>query len=730
MVADASDARESQDSPQALSILWQRKGLVAAIVLGAVVVATGTLQILTPRFTAETLIALNTRNGPTEPLLTTRTNVAAPPLTPVVVSTEIDILESRGLASQVVATLGLERDPEFNADLAPSLLPEAVVSSWKGLKEMVGLMSEPQDAQTAAVDTLLKRLKVKNESESYVIRVKVESEDATKAALIANTLAELYIRSQREGKLAEMQSASDWIQRQIAQLQGDLKTEGIAAVALRHKYNLSPVDVREQGGVASQQLVQLTAELGLVERERAEAEAALAQARKVTKGGGATTSLTFVEESPFLQELRREEAKILGRLAELSVGYRDDSPALKALKGQLGSLRAEVDREVTKQVGRVANRAALAKAREDILKVRIEAIQTHASASDQAMTEIEQSQKRINAKNVLLESFLTRYAELTNRVDVSESNARIASRATPPAKPSYPKPLLFMGVAFVGSAGLSVSLAFLLERFRTGFLSTRQVRDILGLPTLGILPDTTRLTPRVLPGDYLVDRPESVYAEAIRSAQIATLSASERNERGKPGALMITSSVPGEGKTAFAVSLGRSLALSEKKVVLVDCDLRRPSVARQLSTYEVPGLGDYLAQQSSLEEIIRHDSRSALDFVAAGRHTSEPQRLLEDPALALLFERLKERYDIVLVDTPPTMVAFDAALLAPFSLFCLYVVEWDRTPRRAVEAGIDHLRSFEIPIGGVVLSKVDLERQRQYSDYVDFCFRSSTYYGN
>jgi len=399
---------------------------------------------------------------------------------------------------------------------------------------------------------------------------------------------------------------------------------------------------------------------------------------------------------------------------------------MAALKGQLATMRAEIDREVAKQVERMANKAAQAKAREDVLKARIDRIQNRTAQSDEVVTEIEQREKLVEAKNLMLESFLARYAELTNRAEIQGPDARVASRATPPAKPSSPKPLLFLGVAFVGSSALSVSLAFLLERFRTSFRSTREVREVLDLPTLGILPDTSRHTPRTLPGDYLVDRAESVYAEAVRSAQIAIINARE----GKKRATLITSTVPGEGKTAFAVSLGRSLALAERKVVLVDCDLRRPAVARQLSAYDVPGLADYLRQQASFDEILRHDTRSGLDFVASGGHTTEPQRLLEDVGLPRLFDRLFDSYDMVLVDTPPTMVAFDAALLEPYVDFALYVVEWDKTPRRAVEAGIDHLRSFDIPVGGVVLTKVDLERQRQYSDYVDFCFRSSDYYGN
>jgi len=723
MVADDSD---TSGPTQALSVLWQRKTLIGAVIAGTTTLAVAALALIDPRYTAETLIALNTRTSSSEQLLTTKANVAAPQLTTVVVSTEINILESRGLAGQVVDALALDRDEEFNTRLKGSLLPAPLHAAWKGLKAALkGEDDEAKDDHTLTVDSVTKRLKVKSDADSYVIRVAFDSEDPKKAALIANAFADLYIRSQREGKLAEMQMATDWITKQISQLQADLVKETGATVQLRQKYQISPVDIREKGAMASQQLVALTGELALVERERAEAEAALSQARKVMKTGGSTSALTFVEESPFLQEMRREEAKILGRMAEMSVGYRADSPAMAALRGQLATMQGAIDREVGKQVDRMANKAAQAKAREDVLRTRINAISGRATSSDEAMTEIEQREKLVQAKNQMLESFLSRYAELTNRAEIQEPDARVASRATPPSKPSYPKPFLFLGVAFVGSAALSMSLAFLLERFRSGFRSTRQVREALDLPTLGILPDTGRAAPHTLPGDYFVERPETVYAEAVRSAQIAIMNARENRRK----ATLITSSVPGEGKTAFAISLGRSLALAEKKVLLVDCDLRRPAVARQLGAYEVPGLADYLRQQASLEEILRHDSRSGLDFVASGGRTTEPQRLLEDNATAQLFTKLMDMYDVVLVDTPPTMVAFDAALIAATCDFALYVVEWDRTPRSAVKAGIEHLKAFDIEVGGVVLTKVDLEKQRQYSDYVDFCFRSSDYYG-
>lgn len=723
MVADDSD---NTGPAQALSVLWSRKGLIGAVVAGATGLAVLALRLIEPTYTAETLIALNTRTSAAESLLTTKPTVTTPPLTTVLVSTEIDILESRGLAAQVVDALALTRDPEFNPLLDQAELPPPLATALRAAKDLLRGDRPEKDPRTQTIDAVLENLEVKSAADSYVLRVAFESEDPRKAALIANAFADLYIRGQREAKLEDMQLATDWITAQIAALRRDLAENAGSMVAFRQKHGLSPAQVRDKGLVATQQLVALSTELAEAERERAEAEAALSQARSAAKGGN-VMALTFIEDSPFLQEMRREEAKILGRIAEMSVGYRTDSPAVDALRGQLATLRAEIGREVGKHVDRLANAAAQAKAREDALRHRMDLISERTAAADPAMTELEQREKEIEAKNLMLESFLSRYAELTNRAEIDEPDARVASRATPPAKPSHPKPVLFLGVALAGSMGLGMSLAFMLEHFRSGFQSTRQVREALDLPTLGIIPDVAKLPARTLPGDYLVDRPESVYAEAVRSAQIAIMNARDGDAR---KGIMITSSLPGEGKTAFAVSLGRSLALAEKKVLLVDCDLRRPSVARQLNAYEIPGFSDYLRQQASLEEVLRHDPRSGLDFVASGGRTQDPQKMLDDPAARALFQQAAARYDLVLVDTPPTMVAFDAALLADVCGMALYVVEWDTTPRRAVQAGVDHLRGFDIPVAGVVLTKVDLDKQRQYSDYVDFCFRSSDYYGN
>ena len=137
-----------------------------------------------------------------------------------------------------------------------------------------------------------------------------------------------------------------------------------------------------------------------------------------------------------------------------------------------------------------------------------------------------------------------------------------------------------------------------------------------------------------------------------------------------------------------------------------------------------------LQGKADIQKIVHVDDLSGLHCITAGTHTYDPQKLLGSPLADKLFSDFKRDYDIVLIDSPPTMVASDPAVLAKHSNTALYIVEWDRTPRRAVQAGVEYLRSFNIHVAGVVLSKVDLDRQRQYGDYVDFCFRYGEYYGN
>lgn len=731
------------DIANAFSAVWHRKWFIALTVLGVVALSALVLMAVPQRFTAESLIALNTRSSTADQLISSRQQVIAPPLSTTVVKTELDILLSRGLTEQVVRELALDKDPEFNDELeSGKILPEAwaakldegklwVRNQIQQVKAELGMKNaetfdEKSLTMSKILDEMQDRLTVKTDADSYAIRIQFQAKDPNKAARIANAYANIYIRNQVKARFEKVEQAQSWISKQAALIRGQIAEMTGQIADYRQKNDLNATDGRDPGMMGSNQVIQLTQDLGLAERDAAEAEVRLRQAQEIQKRGGDVTVLEFVQESPFLQEMRREEARLLARQSQLSVQYTDASPAMETVKSQLNKLRGEINREINKQFALLANRAAQARAKVDAINNRMSTIRTTARNNSRNYAELAQKEREIQAKNVVLESFMARYNEIANRVELDEPEARIVSTAAPPAQASHPKKALLMGVSFMGSLGLAISLVFLFDRFRTGFQTTGEIREQLALPTLGVIPQTHRLPRRQTPSDHLIAKPTSVYAEAVRSAQLAVLNA--RTEGSK--AILITSSLPGEGKTAFSLSLGRSLAQSGHRTLLIDCDLRRPMVSRLLNVNNQPGFADYLDAQAPLDQIVHLDDHSGLHYITAGTRVTDPQRLLGSKTCAATLAGFKEEYDVVLVDSPPTMVASDSAILARTCETALYVVEWDKTPRRAVQAGVEYLRSFDINVAGVVLSKVDMNKQRQYGDYVDFAFRYGEYYGN
>lgn len=726
--------RNTLPSGQMLSLLWQRKRFIAAIVLGALAFGGLLLTVITPTYKAEALVALNTRPG--QIISTATVSVAAPPPNAATLQTEMDVLRSRELAAQVVDELGLRDDPEFN----PTLREVGAVKrqlkaglTWVGdaRRQALAMLGMPGDSKDAAggdpaeirtVEEVMELLTVKTDAESLAMHVGFSAENARKAANIANAFVDIYVRDQARAKFQEVERATGWIVQQIAHLRGELAQEADSLADFREKNQMAPNN--DPSLLAAQELVALTAQISMVEKERVDAESALSETRRLlARGGESGGAMDLIGVSPVLQVLRAKEADVRAQIADLSTRYRESHPRLSTLREQLGALQKEMDAEVGQGVQSLAARVAQARSREAALRSRMRDVTQTASATNRTFSEVRLREKDIEAKNTLLSTFLARYNEIANRMEIERPDARIVSLAVPPVDPSHPKPLLFLGVAFTGSLGLGMSLVMLLDRFRAGFLNTRQVRQELGLPTIGIVPVMRHRGD--LP-DYILMKPKSVYTEAIKSAQLSVLSAAAESGSRR---ILVTSSVPGEGKTAFAISLARSLSNNGYRTLLVDFDFRRPAVARRLGLPQTPGLADFLRQEAPIEDVIRVDERTGLHVAPAGaRSDQDPQRLLNSHLMPSSLNAFMEGYEVVIVDSPPTMVASDAALLVKGCDFALYVVEWDKTPRHAVQAGIEYLQSLGGKVAGVVLSKVNFDKQKQHADYVDFCFRYEDYY--
>jgi capsular exopolysaccharide synthesis family protein len=270
-------------------------------------------------------------------------------------------------------------------------------------------------------------------------------------------------------------------------------------------------------------------------------------------------------------------------------------------------------------------------------------------------------------------------------------------------------PVLMLGLIFGCLAGLG--LAVILDRMDDRLHSVDQVEQLTGLAVLGLVPRVPRRH-RAKPEEYTLSHPHSLYAESLRATHTALrLSAPHRRTQ----VVLVTSALPGEGKTKFCLSLARSLAETGHRVLLIDADLRRPAIAMALRGAEGRGLGRLLRGEIELDQAIQEDRRSGACYIAGERLRMDPRSVLGSDGFAALIEHLRAQFDSILIDSPPLLAASDAAVLAHDADRCLFFVRWGWTSKALVVTALRRLALHNVSLDGVVLARIDTRRHATYS---------------
>lgn len=261
--------------------------------------------------------------------------------------------------------------------------------------------------------------------------------------------------------------------------------------------------------------------------------------------------------------------------------------------------------------------------------------------------------------------------------------------------------------------GLGLILAFLLEQLDNAFKTTEQLEKMTHTATVGMIPELPAKTNLI---EYASTKLSSVFAESLRSV-LTSLHFS--NPDNPPKVVMINSTVPQEGKSSFSASMATLLAKSGAKVLLIDCDLKRPALGKILGIKKSEnGLSELLAGDATEKQVVRLDKRSGLHFMTSKSNTVHSQDLLASQKMTDFLNACRKKYDMIILDTPPVMAVSDALVLSGKVDAALYMVRWDKTPRQLVQSGIKQLHSCNIPLAGTVLNRVNLEKHARYG-YAD-----------
>jgi polysaccharide biosynthesis transport protein len=653
---------------------------------------------------------------------------------PTELETEVKILQSDLLALQVVKELGLDRRPEFGGKTAapPSALD---------------LAPDPLQADPARTSGLLgnfrSNLKVTLAPNTKIIEVHYRSPDKELAANVVNTLMSTYTENNFKSRFDSTMQASDWLSKQLVDLQMKVETSQEKLVRYQKEHEILGID--EKQNITTAKLDELNKALTAAESERMDKEsvyrlvesgdpdtiASAASALDSAGVGGQTAS-------SLLESLRTKEADLKIQAADLNTQFGPSYPKLAQLNNQLKEIDTQILAETRKVAGKIRGQYMAALQRESMLHDALEKQKQEENKLNESAIEYSILKRDLESYRQLYEGLMEKMKEAGVSAGLKSNNFRIVDVArapTSPVEPNIPRNLAF---AFTLGLTSGIGLAFLLEGLDNTVRTTEQAQMISGLPPLGMIPMGSRNTRDGANTKRLVIatskeavelvtqvRPQSQMAESYRALRTSLLLS---NLGAPPKVIMITSALPQEGKTTTSINCAVVLAQKGVRVLLIDADLRRPSIHKTLGMGPRSGLSNVLTGSASLQQAI---TRSAvlpnLSVLPAGTPPPNPAELLASTNMRDVLEELRGQYDHIVVDTPPTLSVTDAVVLSPRADAVVLVIRSGQTTKQALRRSRDVLMQVNAKVSGVLLNAVDLSSPDYYY-YYEYKGKYSRYY--
>jgi capsular exopolysaccharide synthesis family protein len=707
-------------------LLRRRKWLIMLVMGLGISLAAAFMLAVPPRYKAQT--ALLVEGGAASVLDLEKVLMNQPQDESRLVS-QLTVLKSRKLAERVVARLNLESDPEFNHALRPASVVDTVLAQVNGASAWLTGRPQPDRERSAiqqrqrTIDEFLDRVRVVQVPGSRTIVVTFSSLQPDLAAQAVNALAEEYLLAALEERYESAQRSSAWLAERAQVLRDQVRQSEAAVEGYRQRHGL--LEGQQRQTLISQRVSDLTARVTDSAAERASAEASLAQARRLLQSRDDLTGLNAVLQSEVVAKFREEELALERRAAEMAERFGPRHPQMIQVEAEQRRLDDKIRAEIARIVRGLESQVRVASARESIFRKDLQQLEDQLGQSNVAAVNLRGLEREAEANRLLLEKVLTTLMETSTRQDAQSHipNATVISAAAIPEKPYFPNPLLIFPLAVIASSMLAVFAALLLEYFDAGYRSAEQLEADSGLPVLALVPYVRTQNA----SKEVIRWPQGAFSEAVRSIYARLLLAYGREDL---KVVQFISAEANEGKSTLALSLVRQQAQLGRRVLLIDADFRRSTIAQIAGVAAAPGLSDLMLSGApdgaAVEDLIQKDTVSPADILVAGQQPIERLDLLGSRRLHMVIEGLRERYDLIIVDSPPGLAPADANVIASLVDIAVMVVRWGVTRRRVVCYTLDSVRTFGGSVGACVLSMVDLKRHADYG-YGDASYYARSY---
>ncbi len=651
----------------------------------------------------------------------------------------IGVILSAIYATKITATYTAKALIEipFEGDADKALLSEmAIVQSRDVVQkatEDLALQNNSSlrvEAQKKSIDDFLKYLDVRPLKGTYILQIRYTSKDPKDAELSANAVAQAYLNQKSKQQSHSSHRLAGWLEKRMENLQSQLDLSEKNLLEFKMNQNISQRHVAQNENAVGNSL---QPQIIAAKTKEAEALSKMSRIKDWQNNPEKINATTEAKNSAIFQKLKSKKTDALSRVSKLSVRYGEKHPKMIAARAELKDVQSQLRQE----------QEAIARLIEEELYIAqsaVLALKNSLNGSNNFKFDVNDSagshdldilKRAVEDNKARLDQFLKMYQQATSNSQAYKALPQIVSYASAPSVQSYPNKLIFISTAFILSTLLGVLFALLREKMNSNYKTAKQLERETGYCCYGHVPYVVASNGARHISDYVLNNPASNVAESIRALRLS-LKLQCQNQEAAPRVVTTTSSLPDEGKTTLSAWMACLAAQSGEKVIVIDCDLRRPRLQDVFSVNKYQTLVEYLSGKATQEDIIHKDSASGAHVIFARSVPSNALDLIGQNKMTKLLESLRKKYDLIILDSPASLAVPDAKLLANLSDHTLYAVGWNETPREIVNSGVKQFADFNYDALSYVLTKIDVKRHAQYGykDNVSYYQRYKRYYSD
>ena len=624
--------------------------------------------------------------------------------------TQYEIIKSRAVAQKVI-----------------EMIPDENILTYLGFD--TGKLTSEQIKNIDPVSVLLGRISVDSPKNSNIVRISVEDRDPEKAAFLANSTASSYIEFNLEKKYFETKDAARWLMDQSVSLKRNLEESELTLFEFKQEHNVLATTFEAKQELLSNRIIKLTNTLTDQEIRRNALVAKIEEyARLNIENPEEGFFKEISKENSIVGSLKLKYLEVISKINEVEQIYGEKHPKIVSLTAEKENIEKSFKSEIAEVVS--GYNIELKMLDNEMKRNRKMLAESQKEAVDLNKLDINYSKLRreVETNKKLYDIVLERSKQADLSMLLKNNNVRIIDRALEPKTPVKPRKNLMLIFGFTVAVILAFFSIFTVEFFDTKIKTFKELESIAKKPVLGIVP---KFNVNETGGmEEIVFKEKAAQTLAVEAFRSLRTNIKLSNPDSKLKVILVTSSLPHEGKTVISSNLAISYSLAGKKVLLVDADMRKPRIHKLFDIDNERGLSTLIVGEHSIEQVVHKNVCETLDVVTAGLIPPNPAELLESNRFSEIVGKFSELYDLVILDTPPITPVSDAATIAPLADGVIVVVDVNTTPRDVFRTVMLQIAKPKITNLGIVVNNIDLKHQRKFKSYNNYSYYHSSYYNS